>query len=202
MPRKFGCIGCIGKIFLALVFGCVLFYAAILVTDPWAYHIGGRSTPLLTWRGSGKLLTKSGVEYPLYLYFYPSPHFSKLHREGLRPTGGVQGMGWLCTGRGVTQQLKLSGTIWGGWRSTDNALIAFRLNEPTIFNVGQREGFFDLAGRFHGSALVMDSGTNVPNQFRSGLRIDHASVALDWDSYSHFKSVCASATNLPPINNK
>lgn len=193
MPRRLGCIGCIAKVFLVLILGCALLYAVVAATDPWAFHIGGRPTPLLTWRGSGKLLTKGGGEYPLYLYFYPSSHFSQLHREGLRPTGGVQGWGWLCTSPGVTQSLRLSGTIWGGWSSTDGSLIAFRLLEPTPFNVGQREGYFDLAGRFKGPKLVMDSGTEPGSQFRSGLRLDHPSVALDWDTYSHFKSVCASS---------
>jgi hypothetical protein len=34
--------------------------------------------------------------------------------------------------------------------------------------------------------------------FRSGLKIEHASVALDWGRYSDFKAVCASAKNSPP----
>jgi len=37
----------------------------------------------------------------------------------------------------------------------------------------------------------------VGNIFRSGLKIEHPSVSLDWGTYSDFKAVCASATNLP-----
>lgn len=193
MPQRFGCLGCMTKLVLVGVFGVAVVYAVALVTDPWAFHIGGQWTPLLTWRGSGKLLTKGGNEYPLYLYLYPSSHFSNLRRENLRPTGGLRGYGWICTSAGVTQQLRLSGTICGGWWTTEGSLMAFRLVEPTIFNVGQKEGFFDLAGRWNGPQLVMDQGRSVPDTFRSGLRIEHASITLAPATYSNFKSVCANA---------
>ena len=186
--------GSLGKLFWTLVLCGVLVYAVVVVMDPWSVHMGGRWTPLLTWHGSGKLHTKSGVEYPLYVSVYPSSHFSQLRLDGLRPTGGLQGSGWLCTSRGMTQRLELSGTIYGGWRSTEDSLMAFRLLEPKIIDVGQGQGFFDLAGRWHGPKLVMDDRNSIGNPFRSGLRIEHASVTLDWGSYSDFKAVCASAT--------
>ena len=185
------------KILAVIVVGGALFYGVVVALDPWAVHIGGRSTPLLTWSGSGKLLTKSGREYPLYVSFFPSSHFSQLHMDGLRPTGGLQGNGWLCTSPGVMQRLQLSGTIYGGWRSTEGSLTAFRLLEPKLIDVGQGQGFFDLIGRWRGPELVMDSRNAVPNQFRSGLKIEHPSVTLHWGSYSDFKALCASATNNP-----
>lgn len=183
--------------FLVLVLCGAVLYAVVIVTDPWSFHIGGRWTPLLSWRGSGKLLTKNGIEYPLFVYFYPSSHFSQLRLDGLRPTGGLQGSAWLCTSRGVTQRLELSGTIYGGWRSTEDSLMAFRLLEPRIINVGQGQGFFDLTGRWHGPELVMDDRGSIGDPFRSGLKIEHASVTLDWGSYSDFKAVCASTANYP-----
>jgi hypothetical protein len=168
------------------------FYAVVAVLDPWSLHMGGRWTPLLTWEGSGKLLTKGGA-YPLYVSFYPSSHFSRLHLDGLRPVGGVQGSGWLCTSRGEMQRLNLSGTIYGNWSTTEGSLIAFRLLEPRPIDVGQRQGFFDLSGGFHGPQLVMDDRGSVGGSFRSGLKIEHASVTLDWGGYSDFKARCASA---------
>jgi hypothetical protein len=171
-----------------------LVYGAIVVTDPWALHIGGRWTPLLYWSGSGKLVTKHGT-YPLYISFFPSAHFSGLHSDGLRPTGGVQGSGWMCTSPGVTQYLKLSGTIYGGWRSTADSLMNFRVLEPTILDVGQRRGYFDLYGRWQGPQLVVNDRGSPGATFRSGLNIEHASVTLGWDRYSDFKARCARATN-------
>ncbi|MGH9731782.1 MAG: hypothetical protein ACRD4A_08780 [Candidatus Acidiferrales bacterium] len=185
--------GCLTKLFSLLLVGILggaLLYGLVAITDPWSFHIGGRWTPLLTWHGYGELLTKNGTEYPLYINFYPSSHFSRLHLEGLRPTGGLQGGGWLCTSPGVMQRLTLSGTIYGGWRSTEGSLMAFRLLEPIIFSTGQRRGFFDLAGRWKGPELVM-TGKGVPDTFRSGVRIEGASVAFDWGSYSEFKAACA-----------
>jgi len=180
------------KFLAAAILAGAVFYAVVVLLDPWALHIGGRFTPFLTWQGSGKLLTKGGGEYPLYVYFYPSSHFSRLHMDGLRPAGGVQGSGWLCTSRGVTQRLTLGGTIYGGWRSTEGSLIGFRLLELKVIDVGQGQGYFDLYGKWRGPELVMDDRGNPGGQFRSGLRIEHASVTLDWGSYSDFKAVCAS----------
>lgn len=112
--------------------------------------------------------------------------------DGLRPTGGVQGRGLLCTSRGEIQRLRLSGTIYGGWSSTESSIITFRMLEPKIFDVGQRQGYFDLYGRWRGPELVMEDRGAYGNTFRSGLKIQHASVILNWGGYSEFKTACAS----------
>ena len=185
--------GALFQLLMLLLLGVTLVYGIALVIAPWSFHIGGRFTPMLIWQGSGKLLTKGG-EYPLYLYFYPDSHFSRLRLDGKQPTGGVQGRGWLCTSRGVMQKLKLSGTIYDGWRSTEGSVITFRLNEPIYVSLGQRQGFFDLYGKFRGPELVMDSRNSWGERFQSGLRIEQPSVTLDYGSYSDFKAVCANMT--------
>lgn len=183
--------------FVGLIFVVAIVYVAIAAVNPWALHIGERWTPLMYWTGSGKLITRQGT-YPLYLSLWPSSHFSHLHLDGVRPTGGVQGSGSLCTAPGVMQKLKLSGTIYGGWRSTDGALINLRLLEYKTLDLGgRRRGFFDLYGKWNGSELVMDDRSDPGHIFYSGLKIDHASVALDWTSYSDFKAMCAKAA-IPP----
>ena len=189
--------GCLVRILWLPVVVVAVCYAAIIITSPWSLHIGGRATPFLTWHGSGRLVTKSGTEYPLYISFFPSSHFSRLWLDGLRPTGGLQGSGYLCTAPGVSERLTLSGTIYGGWRSTENSLMSFRLLEIRVINLGQKRGFFDLYGTWHGSTLVMDDRARVGGQFNSGMRIEHASVSFDWGSYSDFKAACANTTKLP-----
>jgi hypothetical protein len=190
--------GALVKTLLALVFGGAVVYAVIVALNPWAMHIGGRWTPLLTWQGSGKLHTKSGVEYPLYVSFYPSSHFSHLHLDGLRPTGGLQGYGYLCTSRGVMERMELSGTIYGSWRTTEGSLMSFRvLEQRKAFDTTPSRGFFDLYGHWQGPQLAMDGRTSVGHLFRSGITIEHPSVTFDWGSYADFKSACESATNLP-----
>jgi hypothetical protein len=198
--QRRGCLGGLFRLAGVGIFGVVVLYGVIVITAPWALHIGGRWTPFLTWHGYGELLTKSGAEYPLYVSLYPSSHFSQLHLEGLRPTGGLQGSGWICTSPGVLQSLELSGTIYGGWRTTEDSLMAFRLLERRIFNTGQSRGFFDLRGRWQGPKLVMNERGDhgeIGEAFRSGLRIDHASVTLDWGTYSAFKELCAKMTKPP-----
>lgn len=184
--------GCLASLFGLLLLGAAVVYGVAGVTSPWSFHIGGRWTPLLSWSGFGELHSKSGT-YPLYVTFYPSSHFSRLRLDGLRPMGGLQGSGWLCTSRGNIQRLSLSGTLYGGWKSTDGSLLQFRLLDRKIIDVGQRQGFFDLYGRFQGPELVMDDRGRWSATFRSGVRIEHASITFDWGSYSDFKALCAGA---------
>jgi hypothetical protein len=192
-----GSRGCLTSLIRLLVLGVVVFYGAVGVTNPWAFHIGGRWTPLLYWSGYGQLVTRSGA-YPLYVAFYPSAHFSRLHLDGIRPTGGLRGTGSLCTAPGAVEALKLSGTIYGGWSSTNDALMQFRLLEIRVFNVGQQQGYFDLYGRWRGSELVMNDRDRSNGKFRSGLKIEHASITFASGSFSDFKAACASAAISPP----
>lgn len=189
--------GCLTNLFKLLAFCVIVLYGVVALIAPWAFHIGGRSTPLLYWSGYGKLVTKGGT-YPLFVVLYPSSHSSRLHLDNLRPTGGMQGTASLCTSPGVIEPLKLSGTIYGSWSSTKDALIQFRVLEYRIIDVGQMQGYFDLYGRWHGPELVMDDRGRASGKFRSGVKIEHASITLDWGSYSDFKAACANATASPP----
>lgn len=180
------------RLLAVLVFGAALVYGVVAVTNPWALHIGGRWTPLLYWSGSGNLST-SVRSHRFYVYLYPSSHFSRLQIDGLRPTGGVQGKAWLCTSPGVMQYLTVSGTIYGGWRSTEGSLMGLRFVEPTVINLGQGRGYFDLFGNWKGPQLVMNDRGHVSGMFRSGLKLEHASATLDFGSYSDFNSQCGSA---------
>jgi len=190
--------GCLARILGALLFGAAVVYAVAAITSPWSFHIGGRWTPFLSWSGYGNLVTKNGT-YPLYITFYPSSHFSRLHLDGLRPTGGLRGNGWLCTAPDTIERLHLSGTIYNGWSTTDGSLMEFRLNEWNPIDLGQHNrGYFDLYGRWQGLRLVMDDRGAYSAALRSGLRPEHASVTFDWGSYSNFKAVCASAKIVPP----
>ena len=82
-------------------------------------------------------MTKNGT-YPLYVSFYPSSRFSRLHLDGLRPTGGLQGNGWLCTAPGTIERLWLSGTIYNGWSTTEGSLMGLRLNGRNVINLALR----------------------------------------------------------------
>ena len=180
---------------LAIFLIVLLLLAGLGLYGPWPLHIGGRWTPLLTWQGSGTLITKGG-EYPLWISFHPSSSSSRLALDGLRPSGGLKGVGCLCLSPGKYQDLTLSGTIFGAWQNTDQSLISLRLHEPMILNTGQRRGYFDLYGRWHGQDLVMEDRGHPGSAFQSNLQIQHASVTLHWSSYMTCRSACASIS--PP----
>lgn len=181
---------------LRLVALLALVYGAMVLLNPWAIHMGGGWTPLLSWTGTGKLVTASGT-YPLLVTISPASHFSRLRLDGVRPTGGVDGWGWLCTSEGKTIRLRLYGTIYGGWGSTDGALMEFRVleriqNLPTI----QDGGYFDLVGYWRGPQLVLDDRNEWSRPFRSGLKIKHASVMLRPGSKSEFNAACAGTSDF------
>ena len=96
------------------------------------------------------------------------------------------------------ERLRLSGTIYNGWSTTEGSQIGFRLNEWNAIDLGQHRGYFDLYGHWQSQQLVMDDHGAYSSSLRSGLKLEHASVAFDWGSYSDFKSICASAKIPPP----
>lgn len=169
----------------------VVVYCVIALLNPWALHIGGRSTPLMFWTGTGNLVTSSGT-YPLLVTLYPSPHGSRLRLDGLRPISGLQGQARLCTPQG-NQFLTLTGTIYGGWRSTAGSLMEFRLLESARFRdefLGMSRGYVDLFGYWRGPELVMNDRGSWSAPFRSGLKIKNASLTLNWGSKADYDAAC------------
>jgi hypothetical protein len=177
---------------------CAFAWAVLVLMNPWALHIGGRSTPLLYWHGTGTVESKDGKAYPLYVSFFPGrPRgmHSGGRREGKIVSARLQGTGWLCVAPGNIERMRLSGTMYGGYTSDRDSLLDFRLLEwrkPFSINPPNR-GFFDLAGTWHGPDLVMDRPDEQGIKLNSGPFIDHASVTLRWASYEEFEAACRSA---------
>jgi len=173
-------------------------YGVIVLTSPWAVHMGGRWTPLLSWTGVGKLDAKGGG-YPIYVWLSPSSHFSRLHLDGLRPTGGVSGRGLLCASPGTIIPLELTGTIYGEWRTTDGSLVEIRVLEGNIARQkllnASHQGYFDLFGYWHGPQLAMNDRGEWSSKFRSGLKVEHASVTFEWGSKSDFEAACSAGSS-------
>lgn len=195
MRGPVGCLtGCLTKLVLIGVAAVVLVWAVTVALHPWALHIGGRSTPLLYWHGAGTVVSKDGKTYPLYVTFFPGRTKRSYGggREGKRKNADLNGRGWLCVAAGNVERMDVSGTMYGGYTSTDGALIDFRLLEwrkPFAINY-QHRGFFDVAGEFRGPDLVMDRPNEQGIPFQSGLFIDHATVTLRWSEYEEFEAAC------------
>lgn len=187
--------GCLTKLLLWLGVGVFLAWALLVVLNPWALHIGGRSTPLLYWHGTGTVVAKSGKALPLYVSFWPGRpggFHGGGRREGRIVSAQLQGTGWLCLSPGNVERMELSGTMYGGYTSDANSLLAFRLLErrsPFAINP-QKRGFFDLAGTWQGPNLVMNRPGEQGIPFASGLFIDHAVVTVRWATYEDFEASC------------
>ena len=117
---------------LLLLVGLASAWVLIVALHPWALHIGGRSTPLLYWHGSGGVLSKDGKTYLVYLWFSPGRpggFHGGGRREGKMVSAQLQGGGWLCIAPGVTQRMEVSGTMYGGYASSENSVLEFRVLE-------------------------------------------------------------------------
>ncbi len=104
MRGSSGClVGCLTKVALVLLAGGIFVWVLTAALNPWALHIGGRSTPLLYWHGSGTVLSKDGKTYPVYLGFFPGRP-QGIHgggrREGKLVSAHLKGTGWLASRRG------------------------------------------------------------------------------------------------------
>lgn len=186
--------GCLGKLILLLVGGVVVTYLLFIALNPWALHIGGRSTPLLYWHGTGSVVAKGGKTYPVYVSFWPGEprRHSGGRREGKIWSANLTGSGWLCIAPGSIERMEVSGSMYGGYSSDANSLLAFRLLEwrkPFAITYQDR-GFFDLAGRWHNGELVMDHPGEQGHPFKSGMLIDNATLTLHYANYAEFEAAC------------
>jgi hypothetical protein len=173
-----------------LVLGTACSWLVVVLLNPWALNIGGRSTPLLYWHGIGTLATKDGTTYPLYVFVTPGKGASKLQKNGLRPVSGLGSTAEICTSAGTSQVLKLTGTMWGSRSNTDGDLVSLRVFEWKVIDPQNKKGYFDLIGAWHGSTLVLDQPDAETRAFTTGLRIDGPKVTLHWADRADFDAAC------------
>jgi hypothetical protein len=161
----------------------LLTISVIGAITPWAFHMGGRFTPLY-WSGTGTLVAKTGT-YPLYMLFYPADGSNALH-----------GWGSVCISQDAMIPLDLHGDVGKAWRSLDDASMEIDLSEPLTARdsilAGYRGGGISLAGRWHGPELVLhSSGYMSSTAFRSGVTFEDVSVTLRPGRTSDFKAACS-----------
>lgn len=168
---------------LGLAVVVLLTIAVIGAITPWAFHMGGRFTPLY-WSGTGTLVTKTGA-YPLYVLFYPADGSNTLH-----------GWGSLCISPDAMIPLDLHGDVGKAWWSLDDAAMEIDLSEPltareSVF-AGYRGGGISFAGHWRGSELALHSSAYMSAvSFRSGYKFEDASVTLRPGGKLDFKAACS-----------
>lgn len=206
MRSKTGCLaGCLTRLVFWVAIAVAVIYVFTIALNPWALHIGSRSTPLLWWHGSGTVTGKNGRSYPLYLSFWPGrPRGSHGggRREGKTVSARLQGNAWLCTAPGQLRRLSLTGTMYGGYSNSDNSLFDFRLIDytPALSFRKPNRGFFDLAGTFHGQQLVLDRPNEQGIPFDRSLLLDNATATVDWSEWDTFTKTCSAMplSGTPP----
>jgi hypothetical protein len=193
-----GCLtslgGCLTKLVIWAVGAAALVWVVMVVLNPWAMEIGGRSTPLLYWHGTGTVVAKDGKNYPLYLTFWPGRpgRHGGGRREGKRWSADLDGRGYLCVAPGSVERMNVSGTMYGAYMSSADNLFDFRLLEwRKAFAINpQHRGFFDVAGTWDGPELVLNRPNEQGIPFKSGILIDRATARLHWGSYEEFEAAC------------
>ena len=113
---------------VVLIAFVVLFLAEFLPA-PWAFHIGGRFTPLGQWDGYGPVQASDGGRYLLFTHLQGGV-IAHGGRPGCFLHGGcndLRGSAKLCTDSGRVYSFGLAGTMHG-YLTTDGSLTDLSLS--------------------------------------------------------------------------
>jgi hypothetical protein len=147
--------------YLVMAVAVLVVVAALAIAyPPWAFHIGGRSTPGLTWDGVGTVTATNGGRYVLATHLIGGLPGTGSHASTSCSTRGcdsLHGTAQLCTKRGSTYTFRLTGAVHAWW-STDGATTSVDLTSgPTALPDGW---VVALHGRWDGPRLSLSSPDN------------------------------------------
>ena len=202
--RRSGCLGCLPRLFLGLLVGCVLVLMITAVFAPWGFFLGGKFHILPWWQGWGTLNADSG-KYLVYVQFSPSPSGSKV-----LPGPSVRGNAWLCSPRGETFRLRLGGGMPRGiGRNTEGKTISLYANyyRPFLWNMTtDRRPEIEIRGEWHGDSIVANDHGSVSRSFNADGTVTRGkdphraypgpivAVTLNAGSYGDFKVACQASS--------
>jgi len=104
-----------------LLIAFVVLFLAEFLPAPWAFHIGGRFTPLGQWDGYGPVQASDGGRYLLFTHLQGGV-IAHGGRPGCAFHGGcnsLRGSAKLCTESGRVYSFSLSGKLHG-WLTTQD----------------------------------------------------------------------------------
>jgi hypothetical protein len=156
--------GCLGSL-VRLTAVLALCGAAVLVTvavfAPWGFYLGGTFHLLPYWQGWGRMRSKTGGEYLVFVYMYASSPT----RLG---TAYLRGNGYICTPRHERIRMRLNAGMGRHLsRNTDGEAIGVHMynwGATSALNPNRRPSI-DLRGHWRGNSLVMTDGGTTYTAF-------------------------------------
>ena len=161
--RHQGCLGCLGRIGLSLLFGVALMFAIYALLAPWTFYYGGHFHIIPGWNGWGRLhSTAAGGDYYMLLRIAPTtPGYRK---------SPIRGTAFLCTPRGERFRLSFGGSFLQkhGVDLRGVPIHLYMYNRPIFSSYfsADRNPRLDLYGAFGDSELVMEDHGSLANAFR------------------------------------
>jgi hypothetical protein len=145
-------LGCLGSL-IALV---ILVAAIQILITPWAFHIGSKFTPGMSWTGVAVGHSPAGQPFAARLTIQANT----LDRHSCSQAGcdDFHGRMDVCTAAGRYSFTNVSGTV-GGWRSTDGQTMKFRVAHGTT--PATRYLQMDFTGTWHGRVYQSSDEGNL-----------------------------------------
>ncbi|HEY5185858.1 MAG TPA: hypothetical protein VIM19_13335 [Actinomycetes bacterium] len=179
--------------------------AGAILVPPWIFHIGGRSTPGMSWDGVGTVRATDGGTYVLSTHLVGGP-------LGVTRSGGMacsdrgcdtlHGTARLCTKSGTTYTFQLRGAVHAWWSTNGAATSVDLTNGTTALPDGWVVAFH---GSWHGPQLVLSSPDNSFTEVftpagairttTSTADAGGATVTLDHGSATEFARECRALTS-------
>jgi hypothetical protein len=141
----------------------VVLLALYVLPTPWAFHMGGKFSPLAEWDGYGPVQASNGGHYLLYTHLRGG--FLNDHGDaGCSFTGcdTLAGTAQLCTRSGQHYTFQLTGAVHG-WYTTNGSKTSIELTggTPKPLPHGWVVAFH---GVWHGAVLPITDSDNSFNE--------------------------------------
>ncbi len=178
--------------------------AVLVVTvglTPWAVHMGGRWTPMMTWDGYGPVVASNGGRYLLFPDLHGGLAVTRTGRTACSQFGGcdsLHGTAELCTPNGKVHTFDLRGAVHS-WLSTDGAPTSIRLTGGSPWPL-QSGWVVSFSGHWDGPELhLADTDNSFTEEFtpRGDIRrvtstadAGSARATLRYGSHEDFREAC------------
>ena len=150
-----------------------------ILPTPWAFHMGGKFSPLGEWDGYGPVQASNGGRYLLYTHLRGGIVNDRGHAAcSLTGCGSLTGTAQLCTQGGQHYTFKLTGGVHG-WYTTNGSRTNIDLTggAPQRLPAGWVVAFH---GTWHGAELpVADTDNSFTKVFTPAGAIRTTTSAKD-----------------------